>query len=61
MKVVVEAKDDNDDLFKNEIADLIYHTLILLNVKNRSLNAIEFVLSNRNTNKNLTSFLIHFY
>ena len=50
VEVVIEAKDDNDDLFKNEVADLIYHTLILLKAKNTSLYEIESVLSTRNKN-----------
>ena len=48
VEVVIEAKDDDDTLFENEVADLIYHTLILLKAKNTSLNKIEEVLSNRN-------------
>ena len=48
VEVVIEAKDNDDDLFKNEVADLLYHTLILLKAKNTSLSEIEYVLSNRN-------------
>lgn len=48
VEVVIEAKDDDINLFKNEVADLIYHTLILLKAKNTSLNEIESVLSARN-------------
>lgn len=48
VEVVIEAKDDDDTLFQNEVADLIYHTLILLKAKNTSLKEIEEVLSNRN-------------
>lgn len=48
VEVVIEAKDSNDELFKNEVADLIYHTLILLQVKKVSLNEIEDVLKERN-------------
>jgi len=47
VEVVIEAKDSNDDLFKNEVADLLYHTLILLQVKNIGLNEIEDVLKGR--------------
>ena len=47
VEVVIEAKDNNDELFKNEVADLLYHTLILLQVKNVSLNEIEDVLKER--------------
>ncbi len=51
VEVVIEAKDDAVDLFKNEVADLIYHILILLKAKNTSVNDIESVLSARNKNK----------
>jgi len=30
VEVILEAKDKNDDLFKNKMADLFYHSLILL-------------------------------
>jgi phosphoribosyl-AMP cyclohydrolase / phosphoribosyl-ATP pyrophosphohydrolase len=33
VELVIEAKDDNEDLFKNEAADLIYRVLILLAAK----------------------------
>ncbi|MEG2122196.1 MAG: phosphoribosyl-ATP diphosphatase, partial [Rikenellaceae bacterium] len=33
VELVIEAKDNNDDLFKNEAADLLYHFLILLPAK----------------------------
>ena len=29
MELVIEAKDNNDDLFKNESADLLFHLLVL--------------------------------
>ena len=47
VEVVIEAKDSNDDLFKNEAADLLYHLLILLKAKNFSLQDIEEILKNR--------------
>ncbi|WP_419870903.1 bifunctional phosphoribosyl-AMP cyclohydrolase/phosphoribosyl-ATP diphosphatase HisIE [Chryseobacterium sp. CT-SW4] len=47
VEVVIEAKDNNDDLFKNEAADLLYHFLILLKAKNFSLEEIEEVLRKR--------------
>ena len=47
VELVIEAKDDNADLFKNEAADLLYHTLILLKAKNFTLNDIEKVLKSR--------------
>jgi phosphoribosyl-ATP pyrophosphohydrolase/phosphoribosyl-AMP cyclohydrolase len=47
VELVIEAKDDNEDLFKNEAADLLYHLLILLKTKNVKLEDIELVLKNR--------------
>ncbi len=47
VELVIEAKDSNDDLFKNEAADLIYHFLILLKKKNMSFTQIEEVLKSR--------------
>jgi phosphoribosyl-ATP pyrophosphohydrolase/phosphoribosyl-AMP cyclohydrolase len=47
VEVVIEAKDDNEVLFKNEVADLLYHTLILLKAKNIRLEDIETVLNDR--------------
>lgn len=48
VELVIEAKDNNDDLFKNEAADLLYHFLILLKAKNMNLEDIEEILMNRN-------------
>lgn len=47
VELVIEAKDDNLNLFKNEAADLLYHFLILLKAKGVTLNDIEGVLMNR--------------
>lgn len=47
VELVIESKDNNIDLFKNEAADLLYHMLILLKVKNVSLESIEEVLKRR--------------
>ncbi|HCN49968.1 MAG TPA: bifunctional phosphoribosyl-AMP cyclohydrolase/phosphoribosyl-ATP diphosphatase [Chryseobacterium sp.] len=47
VELVIEAKDDNEDLFKNEAADLLYHFLILLKAKGFSLKDIEEILLNR--------------
>jgi phosphoribosyl-ATP pyrophosphohydrolase/phosphoribosyl-AMP cyclohydrolase len=51
VELIIEAKDNNVELFKNEAADLLYHLLILLKVKGTSLSDIEEVLSKRH-NKN---------
>ena len=45
--LVIEAKDDNLDLFTNEAADLLYHFLILLKTKDVKLEDIEAVLKGR--------------
>ncbi|EKB05343.1 bifunctional phosphoribosyl-AMP cyclohydrolase/phosphoribosyl-ATP diphosphatase HisIE [Myroides odoratimimus] len=47
VELVIEAKDDNDTLFKNEAADLLYHYLILLKAKGFTLSDIESVLKER--------------
>lgn len=48
VELVIEAKDNNQDLFKNEAADLLYHFLILLKAKGYTLTEIEEVLQGRN-------------
>jgi phosphoribosyl-ATP pyrophosphohydrolase/phosphoribosyl-AMP cyclohydrolase len=47
VEVVIEAKDDNDELFVNESADLLFHYLILLQAKGFILKDIVKVLENR--------------
>jgi phosphoribosyl-ATP pyrophosphohydrolase/phosphoribosyl-AMP cyclohydrolase len=47
VELVIEAKDNNDELFKNEAADLMYHLLILLKTKGICLHDIEEVLRER--------------
>jgi phosphoribosyl-ATP pyrophosphohydrolase/phosphoribosyl-AMP cyclohydrolase len=47
VELVIESKDNNDDLFKNEAADLLYHFLILLKAKDVDLQEIEEVLKER--------------
>jgi phosphoribosyl-AMP cyclohydrolase / phosphoribosyl-ATP pyrophosphohydrolase len=47
VELVIEAKDDNPDLFKNEAADLLYHLLILLKTKKISFSEIEGILKSR--------------
>lgn len=44
VELVIEAKDNDPDLFKGEAADLLYHLLILLKAKGFSLEDIEAVL-----------------
>ncbi|MCK5442071.1 MAG: bifunctional phosphoribosyl-AMP cyclohydrolase/phosphoribosyl-ATP diphosphatase HisIE [Maribacter sp.] len=47
VEVVIEAKDNDDDLFLNESADLLFHYLILLQAKGFKLNDIVKVLEQR--------------
>jgi len=47
VEVVIEAKDNNDDLFKGEVADLLFHLLVLLEYKNIDLDEIISVLRSR--------------
>ncbi|NDP28741.1 MAG: bifunctional phosphoribosyl-AMP cyclohydrolase/phosphoribosyl-ATP diphosphatase HisIE [Flavobacterium sp.] len=47
VEVVIEAKDDNDGLFLNESADLLFHYLILLQAKGFQLNDVVTILKGR--------------
>lgn len=49
VELVIEAKDDNKELFLGEAADLIYHFLVLLSQKNTSLTEVIEVLKNRHS------------
>ncbi len=48
VEIVIEAKDNNDDLFKGEAADLMFHYMILLQAKGFSLQDVIGVLKERN-------------
>lgn len=47
VELIIEAKDNNDELFKNEAADLIYHLMILLKAKHTGIEEIEELLQER--------------
>jgi phosphoribosyl-AMP cyclohydrolase / phosphoribosyl-ATP pyrophosphohydrolase len=47
VEIVIEAKDNDDNLFKNEAADLLFHYLILLEAKNIDLDEVIHVLQER--------------
>ncbi|WP_301923980.1 bifunctional phosphoribosyl-AMP cyclohydrolase/phosphoribosyl-ATP diphosphatase HisIE [Ferruginibacter sp.] len=47
VELVIEAKDDNADLFKDEAADLLFHYLILLHAKGFVLQDVIGVLQKR--------------
>ncbi|MDE1190686.1 MAG: bifunctional phosphoribosyl-AMP cyclohydrolase/phosphoribosyl-ATP diphosphatase HisIE [Arachidicoccus sp.] len=51
VEVVIEAKDNNNDLFLNESADLLFHYLILLNAKGFALQNVIDVLKKRHEAK----------
>lgn len=47
VELVIEAKDNDVERFKNEAADLLYHYLVLLKAKNLTFESIETILRNR--------------
>ena len=47
VEVVIEAKDDNEELFLNESADLLFHYLILLKANGYGLNDVLEILKSR--------------
>jgi phosphoribosyl-ATP pyrophosphohydrolase/phosphoribosyl-AMP cyclohydrolase len=49
VELVIEAKDNNKDLFLNEGADLLFHYLLLLNAKGYKLQDVIDVLQKRHS------------
>lgn len=47
VEMVIEAKDDNANLFLNESADLLFHYLLLLNAKGHNLAEVLQILQSR--------------
>lgn len=47
VELVIEAKDNNQELFLNEAADLMYHYLVLLTAKGYDLEQVIQVLKSR--------------
>lgn len=47
VELVIESKDENEQLFLNEAADLLFHYLILLKAKGYALKDVLTVLDNR--------------
>ena len=47
VEVIIEAKDNDDDLFLNESADLLFHYLILLKAKGFQLDDVVTLLKGR--------------
>jgi phosphoribosyl-AMP cyclohydrolase / phosphoribosyl-ATP pyrophosphohydrolase len=49
VELVIEAKDNNEDLFLNEAADLMFHYLLLLNAKGYKLQDVIKILQQRHS------------
>jgi phosphoribosyl-ATP pyrophosphohydrolase/phosphoribosyl-AMP cyclohydrolase len=47
VELVIEAKDNNDELFLNEAADLLYHLLVLFSEKGFDIKDVAAVLEQR--------------
>lgn len=50
VELVIESKDDNEELFLNEAADLVYHLLVLLAAKGKDIRDVVSVLEERHRN-----------
>lgn len=48
-EVIIEAKDNNEELFLNEAADLLFHFIVLLRAKDVSLQDVTYVLQQRHS------------
>ncbi|MCF6129695.1 bifunctional phosphoribosyl-AMP cyclohydrolase/phosphoribosyl-ATP diphosphatase HisIE [Flavobacterium sp. AS60] len=51
VELVIEAKDNNTDLFLGEAADLLFHYLVLLKAKGFGLENVEAILKDRTKNR----------
>ncbi len=49
VEMVIEAKDNDEDLFLNEAADLLFHYLLLLNAKGYNLQRVTEILEKRHS------------
>lgn len=47
VELIIESKDNNDDLFLNEAADLMYHYLVLLSAKGYRIEDVVKILKER--------------
>ena len=47
VELIIEAKDDNDELLLNEAADLLYHMLVLLSARDKDIRDVTAVLEQR--------------
>ena len=51
VELIIEAKDENDELLLNEAADLIYHLLVLLSARDKDIRDVVAVLEERHQQK----------
>ncbi len=49
VEMIIEAKDNDEDLFLGEAADLLFHYLLLLNAKGYNLQKVVAILQQRHT------------
>lgn len=49
VELVIEAKDNDDNQFLNEAADLLFHYLLLLNAKGHNLQSVMNILQQRHS------------
>jgi len=49
VELVIEAKDNNEELFLNEAADLLFHYLLLINAKGYNLQDVTGILQKRHS------------
>jgi phosphoribosyl-AMP cyclohydrolase / phosphoribosyl-ATP pyrophosphohydrolase len=54
VELVIEAKDNNKELFLNEAADLLYHYTVLLAAKGIKFEEVEKILRSRHNGKSVT-------
>jgi phosphoribosyl-AMP cyclohydrolase / phosphoribosyl-ATP pyrophosphohydrolase len=47
VELIIESKDNNDNLFLNEAADLMYHLLVMLTAKGYRLEDVVAILEER--------------
>ena len=49
VELIIESKDNNDELFLNEAADLLYHLLVLLSAKGKDMKDVVSILEQRHS------------
>ncbi len=47
IELIIEAKDDHDDMFLNEAADLVYHLMVLLSARSYRIEDVVNILHER--------------